>query len=474
MTAAAKRPHQAGTVLEAIDLLADCNTVEYEGYRKLIADEWGWRMSKLDAAVAAKRKEKANGKTNGANGPAAAVADWLKDCQLDKGGQVLGNLANALMALRADPAWKGILVYDEMRRAVVLQQPMPEVGEVASQTADATIDRPMADADVTAAQEWLQLSGIAKLGKDTAHQAVDLYARETPRHPIREWLAALTWDGNDRIGTWLHDYIGADNTDYVSAIGRMFLVSMVARVMAPGCKADHMLVLEGDQGTLKSTACKVLAGGEFFSDSMPEDVGGKDAALHLRGKWLVEMAEMHALSRSETTALKAFLTRDTDIYRPPYGRLEVYEKRQSVFIGTTNKSEYLKDETGGRRFWPVKCGTIRPDALAAARDQLFAEALDAYRAGQPWWPDAAFEREYIQPQQAARYVTDVWQQLVENYLKHEQRVTVLQVAREALELKTDKIGTADQRRISAVLEAAGWKRGPRTLTARWWIPGHDA
>jgi predicted P-loop ATPase len=231
-----------------------------------------------------------------------------------------------------------------------------------------------------------------------------------------------------------------------------------------------MLVLEGDQGTLKSTACKVLAGGNFFSDSMPENVAGKDAALHLRGKWLIEMAEMHALSKSETTALKAFLTRDTDIYRPPYGRLEVYEPRQCVFIGTTNKSEYLKDETGGRRFWPVKCGVIRPDALAADRDQLLAEALDTYRSGQHWWPDAAFEREHIQPQQAARYVTDVWQQLVENYVEHEGRVTVLQVAREALDLKTDKIGTAEQRRISAILEAAGWKRAGRTGKARWWMP----
>ena len=236
----------------------------------------------------------------------------------------------------------------------------------------------------------------------------------------------------------------------------MFLIAMVARIFEPGCKADYAMVIEGPQGARKSTACSIL-GGEWFSDSLPEIEHDKDVAQHLRGKWLIEIAELSALRRSETEFLKAFISRPVERYRPPYGREEVIEARQCIFVGTTNKEAYLRDETGGRRFWPVRVGSIDTDALAHDRDQLFAEAVSRYRAGEKWWPDQDFERDHVKPEQESRFEVDAWEQEIASFLVGRSRVTVTEVARSALNIETAKIGTAEQRRIRDVLLRLQWQ-----------------
>jgi predicted P-loop ATPase len=385
----------------------------------------------------------------------------LRECLRSETGKPIPNLANAALALRSDPAFKNMFAYDEMLCAAVLMRPLDE-------PADRFKPRAVTDVDVGKLQELLQKIALVRLPKEATHQALDIVAHQRRFHPVRNYLNGLAWNGRPRLQSWLTTYLGAEATPYTERIGSMFLISMVARVFEPGAKADHMLVIEGLQGELKSTACSVL-GGEWFSDNLPDVNGGKDVAQHLRGKWLIEVSEMHATSRAEAALLKSFISRTHERYRPSYGRREVIEPRQCVFVGTTNKDGYLRDETGGRRFWPLKCGTIRIEALSMDRDQLFAEAVKLYLDRIPWWPDRQFEREHIMPQQASRYENDAWEENISTYLKDKDRVSVGEIAKLALCIETPRIGTADQRRITAVLELLGWHRLPKDWQGkRWW------
>jgi len=236
---------------------------------------------------------------------------------------------------------------------------------------------------------------------------------------------------------------------------------MVARIMRPGCKFDYTLILEGKQGIRKSTACKVLAGEKFFSDSLPPiREGSKDLASHLAGKWLIEVAEMSAASRADTDALKAFLTKTHETYRPAYGRNEITQPRQCVLVGTTNRAEYLRDATGDRRFWPVKCGVNgKPcdiDGLQENRDQLFAEAYLAFIDEETYWPSREFEAEHILPQQAQRFECDPWEDMIQAHVQTTQndRLTVAGLLTQVIDKTAPS--RADSARVKAILQRLGY------------------
>lgn len=405
---------------------------------------------------------------------------WHQFYLLDDKGNPIANLSNALTAMRSAEEAKGIIAYDEMAQCPVIRWTPP-----GSKHRKIEKPRPVTDADVGCLQEWLQRNELRKIGKETTHQAVGMIAHEHTYHPVRSYLQSLQWDGTPRLDKWLSYYIGAEPSpdlppaeadgqrQYLSAIGRMFMVALVQRIFEPGCKADYMLVFEGTQGDAKSTVPAILAG-EWFADGLP-DIRNSDAvrlSMHLRGHWLIEIAELSAMSKSAVEDVKSFITQRVEEYTPKYGRLPVKEPRQCLFIGTTNQSRYLKDETGNRRFWPVKVGRIDTDALTADRDQLFAEAMVAYRRGDRSWPDRDFETRFILPQQEDRFEEDAWQQPIEDWIAEYKitSTTIKDIGWGALNLDVSKIHTTEQRRISAVLTRLGWSF-KRSHGVRRWTQG---
>lgn len=368
---------------------------------------------------------------------------WWADCLQTKNGAPISVLRNAVIALEQAPEFTGMLCFNEMTKLVMIHASGPRV---------------LSENDITEVQYQLQGLGLRTIGKHVTLQAIDHVARMYPVHELLDELEALSWDGLPRLDSWLIDCLGVADTPYHRKIGRMFLISMVARILKPGCKADYMLVLEGSQGGQKSQACEILAGEEYFSNQLPELNSGKDASIHLRGKWLIEVDEMHAFSKAQNSLLKSFITRTHERYRPPYGIVEVTEPRTCVFIGTSNLEVYLRDETGNRRFWPVKCGIINIDRLRSIRNQLLAEAVAACNASEKHYPDLAFEALHIKPEQDARYEEDPWHPLVEHYLATcvVAELTVRDIASSAISLPNAQLGPVEGRRIASILRRLNW------------------
>ena len=218
--------------------------------------------------------------------------------------------------------------------------------------------------------EWLQREEIS-VNSAVAAQAVEAAARDSSLHPVKEYLDFLEHDGTSRLESWLSEYMGAAPSAYHREVGRTILIAAVARIFEPGCKVDTVPIFEGAQGVRKSNKTLFYP---WFGDELA-DLGSKDAAMQTRGVWGLEISELVAMSRGEVSRIKAFISRTIDRFRPPYGSRIIESPRSCVFWGTTNADGYLKDETGGRRFLPIKIGNIEVERLEQDRDQLWAEAV---------------------------------------------------------------------------------------------------
>lgn len=290
-------------------------------------------------------------------------------------------------------------------------------------------------------------------------------------HPVRNWLRSLEWDGESRIDTWLKDYAGAVGPEpYLSDVSRKLLVAMVARVMKPGTKFDQIVILEGNQGTGKSTLLRKLAGDEWFSDA-PLNIGDKDAVLTMQSKWLIEVGELGALNKAEVETFKSFISQQVDRIRAPYGKRIEEHPRQCVILGTTNSDEYLRDLTGNRRFWSVKTvGKINFAGIEAVRAQLFAEALAYYRLGEPLWLDNEKAEAQAVTEQAARMQSDEWLGVVRDIVSLEtfpkSGFDIREVAKKMDTVGAHRMSPSDVHRITRCLKLLGFERYQETVAPR--------
>ena len=369
-------------------------------------------------------------------------------------------LANALIALREAPEWQGVLAYDEFALVTMQLKPPPWLKHENNWA-----PQPWTDRDDALTADWLQHQDIS-VTVNVAAIAAETVAKDYSFHPIKDYLESLVWDGVERIANFAASYLGAEATQYHCAVSRCLFIAAVARITRPGCKADYVPILEGAQDRGKSTAIELLFT-PWFSDDLAE-LGTKDAAMQVRVAWGIEIAELASMTRPEIERVKAFITRKVDRFRPSYGRRVIEVPRQSVFIGSTNSDAYLKDETGGRRFWPIRCGgSIDLKAIQRDRGQFWAEAVAQLKAGAPWWIVDTGMVDLVRDEQAARYVDDPWQEPIAQFVWSQTDVSVGEVLSNLL-IERGRWTQADQNRVARCLKVLGWERYRGARPLREW------
>jgi predicted P-loop ATPase len=378
---------------------------------------------------------------------------WWQDLGLIcNGGGPLATEYNALLVLSKHPDFAGKLWVNDFSHKLMFED------HVFQRESDA----------VRILIHMQQYLAWGKLPMQAIERAAVVVGSANARHPVREWLKGLTWDGIDRLDTFMADAFGARQNEYTRAVGRCWLVSMVARVMEPGCQADCLVVLEGAQGVRKSSALRQL-GGEWFTESHADPIHDRKEFLQgLQGRWLIEIPEMHTIAgRNSIEKIKGTISNRVDSFRVPYGHDVADFPRQCIFAGSTNADAWNPDSTGGRRFWPITCGAINVDYIELNRAQLFAEAVRWYETEHTWWdvPDTEAKEE-----QEARRETDPWEEIIDSYVSHRSEITVADILEGLLEIKAGDWNQGYKNRVAKCLHSLGWRRHKAYVTGgRKWL-----
>ncbi|WP_088706297.1 VapE domain-containing protein [Noviherbaspirillum denitrificans] len=385
-------------------------------------------------------------------------------------GGVKGCRENVYIALQNDPRLIGLVALDQFSQLQVKRKSPPWPSEPGEWTEGDDFHLGMYLANTYS----LVMASVSEIEKAVAQSA-----RENAFNPVTDLLeeCADKWDGQHRVVNAFSTYWGAVESEYLQLISLMFFVGLAKRAFHPGVKHDYAPVFEGGQGQGKSTALSIL-GGQWFADT-PFKMGDKDGFLSIQGILLYEIAELEQFNRSEVTAIKAFMSSQTDRYREPYGRRMKNVARRTVFAATTNEAEYFKDTTGNRRFWPVETGRIDLEGLRRDREQLLGEAVHLMRQGELWYPTPDEQATLITPEQEKREIADPWLGRIYDYVQgidadgettlgKRNRVTCRELLTRALHIEIGKLGPAKQEtmRIAACMRKLGWTKGRETDGAR--------
>lgn len=389
----------------------------------------------------------------------AVLCEQYNLAVMGKSGLPICNIENALRVLDAVPGFTDLVWWDEFHERLFTPP-----------------GREWTDRDTLSLLVRFQRDlGFQRLSDEMLYKALLAYGAHHVRNEPADWLNSLVWDGKPRVEGFLSRAFGAPDTDYIHAASRNWWRSIVARVLYPGCKVDTMVILEGPQGAGKSRALAII-GGKWFAE-ITESATSKDFYMCLSGKFLLEIAELDAFSRAEVTRIKQVITSQSDRYRAPFGRAAEDHPRRCVFVGTTNETNYLRDATGGRRFWPVETGAAGPidhAYIEANREQLFAEAVMQVKAKERWYemPISTLAM------QESRRSADEWEELVADFIaRFPDGVTLSQIWTDAFSQGLNKFDRREQHRIANILRSLKWKNLPSWdghKTIRIWKPGKDA
>lgn len=391
-----------------------------------------------------------------------AAPSWTSKIVLAPSGEPCPIASNVLIALEHAPEWEGVLAYDEFhQRPTFLNKPPWRNGDWRGPT-------PFVDVDESRVLVWMQEAGI-HCRIEAVRQALAIATDNNRFHPVRDYLDSLAWDGVPRLGKWLTYYLGVEPIkDYTGPIGSRWMISAVARIYEPGCLAKYCLVLEGPQDLGKSTALEAL-GSPWFTDDVAE-LGTKDSQMQVGNAWIVELSELDSVRKAHVSAIKSFISRKTDQFRKPFGRYITQQPRQCVLAGTVNPAgEYLADDTGAVRFWPVFCTSIDIEALRADKDQLWAEAVHRYRAKEPWWLDVSEMIGAAADQQDNRFNADAWEEPIARWLRTlmAQQVTTMDVLVSALDVPVKDHDRSKQTRVGIILsKRLGWTSIPTNVNGK--------
>jgi predicted P-loop ATPase len=370
------------------------------------------------------------------------------------------NDRNLRLILANHTAFKGMFWYNSVSGRHMVDKAM--AGRIAPPSA--FIGGVLTDSMAYPVMDALHELGYGDFSRSCVIDAMAGAAEARPEDRLKKYINGLRWDGISRSHKWLSIYCGAEDNKTNNAIGEMWLVSAIARALDPGCRADHALILKGEQGAGKSRLVQTLAGDDLYAQLT--DMKSKDALQTLVGKWMIEIGELSAMYRSEVEATKNFITTRVDTYRPPYERRARDIPRCCVFVGTTNDDQFLSDATGNRRFWPVVVGSIDYQAITKDRDQLIAEAAELYRLGQEWWPSTPELRDALALNAVDFEIEDPWLDAITAYCDGKDEVSLLQALKE-LDLTPGQVGTFHTKRAAKIVKSLGYRRAKRGGLSVW-------